>query len=93
MGWRGRRAQITGLCSLICAREDSIIRSRLRERVFELGQLGKLYQVPTQTIDALKNMVALKASMRTNMRQFSIKLVIHGWILVVFTRVAFVYTS
>ena len=33
-----------------------------------LGQLGKLYQVPTPTIDALKHMVELKASMRTNMR-------------------------
>jgi len=31
-------------------------------------QLGKLYQVPTPTIDALKNMVVLKTSMRTNMR-------------------------
>jgi 2-dehydropantoate 2-reductase len=33
-----------------------------------LRQLGKQYKVPTPTIDALKNMVVLKASMRTNMR-------------------------
>jgi len=33
-----------------------------------LGRLGKLYKVPTPTIDALKNMVELKALMRTNTR-------------------------
>ena len=33
-----------------------------------LGQLGRLYKVPTPTIDALKNMVEFKASMRTNTR-------------------------
>ena len=33
-----------------------------------LGQLGRLYKVPTPTIDALKHMVELKASMRTNTR-------------------------
>ena len=33
-----------------------------------LEQLGRLYKVPTPTINALKHMVELKASMRTNTR-------------------------
>jgi 2-dehydropantoate 2-reductase len=33
-----------------------------------LGQLGRAYKVPTPTIDALKNMVELKAAMRRNTR-------------------------
>ena len=37
-----------------------------------LGQLGKLSKVPMPTIDALKNMVESKVSMRTNTRQFSV---------------------
>ena len=33
-----------------------------------LGQLGRAYKVPTPTINALKSLVELKASMRTNTR-------------------------
>jgi len=33
-----------------------------------LGRLGRVYKVPTPTIDALKNMVELKVSMRRNTR-------------------------
>ena len=33
-----------------------------------LGQLGRAYKVPTPTIDVVKSMVELKASIRRNTR-------------------------